>query len=545
MAAPAYPKAAIGRYPHTAALLDGAVASDLLRLEDAGIAPISRAFAPMVREGRFDVVGDGDRHLPAGPRLGKAAGAAAGRARRALPGSRAALPRRWPDPRPRRPRGRRIGVRAYSQTTGMWLRGTLADRFASRLEAMRWTTFEDAHVPEYRDPPWAERAPPGSDMLAMLRDGTLDAAIFGNDTPAGGDLRTVFPDPTAAGRGLPRRAWLRPGEPPAGGAAVPGRGDPDLAAELVRLFRAAAPDRPATDRATLDPALTLAVRYCVEQGLLPRPLAAERSGPGCQPPWRDAPTGRTGTMTHATRRALLAGAAGLLAAPAALRAQEAGYPSRPVTVVVPWAAGGSTDAFARVLAGRLSTDLGQGFVVDNRTGANGTIGLTSAARARPDGHTADRAAEQHLCRRAAPLPPGLRGGEGLRGRRPAGLDADVHAGGEGPPAKTLAEYVALAKQPGAKQTYANSGIGATSHLATEMLLQAAGIEVADVGYRGGGPAIQGVLTGECGMLFMPASAVMGFMASGDLRALAVASPGAARWRRMCRPSPSRATRRSR
>jgi tripartite-type tricarboxylate transporter receptor subunit TctC len=92
------------------------------------------------------------------------------------------------------------------------------------------------------------------------------------------------------------------------------------------------------------------------------------------------------------------------------------------------------------------------------------------------------------------------------------------------PAKTLADYVALAKQPGAKLTYANSGIGATSHLATEMLLQAAGIEVADVGYRGGGPAIQGVLTGECGMLFMPASAVMGFMASGDLRALAVASP---------------------
>src|SRR5688500_6680698 len=92
-------------------------------------------------------------------------------------------------------------------------------------------------------------------------------------------------------------------------------------------------------------------------------------------------------MTHATRRALLAGTDGLLAAPATLRAQDANYPGRPVTVVVPWAGGGSTDAFARVLAGRLSTDLGQGFVVDNRTGANGTIGLTSVARARPDGHT--------------------------------------------------------------------------------------------------------------------------------------------------------------
>ena len=86
-----------------------------------------------------------------------------------------------------------------------------------------------------------------------------------------------------------------------------------------------------------------------------------------------------------TRRAL-APLAALPMLSADVRAQGS-WPDRAVTLVVPWAAGGSTDAFARVLAGRLATDLGQGFVIDNRTGANGTIGLTSVARARPDGHT--------------------------------------------------------------------------------------------------------------------------------------------------------------
>lgn len=224
-----------------------------------------------------------------------------------------------------------------------------------------------------------------------------------------------------------------------------------------------------------------------------------------------------------TRRAVLAGTAGLLAAPATLRAQDAPFPNRPVTVIVPWAAGGSTDAFARVLAQRLSTDIGQGFVVDNRTGANGTIGLTAAARARPDGYTvivlpnSTYAVAPHLYPLGFTVEQAF-AGVGLLVSMPMFMLVNRNF-----PARTLAEYVALAKKPGSRLTYALSGIGATSHLATEMLLQAAGIEVADVGYRGGGPAIQAVVAGETGMLFMPAAAVMGLMASGDLRALAVAS----------------------
>lgn len=225
-----------------------------------------------------------------------------------------------------------------------------------------------------------------------------------------------------------------------------------------------------------------------------------------------------------TRRALLAGASGLLAAPAALRAQEGPYPSRPVTVVVPWSAGGSTDAFARVLTQRLSADLDQSFVVDNRTGANGTIGLASAARAKPDGYTlvvlpnSTYAIAPHLYALGFEVERTF-AGVGLLASMPMFMLV-----GKAVPARSVAEYVALAKRPGARLPFANPGIGSTAHLGAEMLFQAAGIEVTDIGYRGGAPAIQGVLAGEAGMLFMPASAVTGFMASGDLRALAVASP---------------------
>jgi 4,5-dihydroxyphthalate decarboxylase len=275
--------AAIGRYPHTAAVIDGRVASGLLRLEDAGIAPISRAFAPMVRALRFDVaemaVATVLQARAWGRPLVLLPVVLAARFQEAALLCRADGPIRGPADLA----GRRIGVRAYSQTTGMWLRGTLADRHGLAPQAMRWTTFEDAHVPDYRDPPWAERAPPGADMLAMLRDGTLDAAIFGNDTPLGDGLRTVFPDPGAAGEAF-RAAH---GFVPVNHLLVARQSlieeAPDIAAELVRLFRAAAPERPANTRATLQPALDLAVRYGVEQGLLPRPLGPAEIWAGLPP----------------------------------------------------------------------------------------------------------------------------------------------------------------------------------------------------------------------------------------------------------------------
>lgn len=205
-----------------------------------------------------------------------------------------------------------------------------------------------------------------------------------------------------------------------------------------------------------------------------------------------------------------------LAAPAF--AQEA-YPARPVNVVVPWGPGGPTDTFARVLTSKLSTDLGQPFVVDNRVGANGTIGMASAARLRPDGYNlvitpnSTYAAAPHLYQ--LPFDMGTAFvGVGLLVSMPMFMLV-----AKASPVNSVADYVALARRSG--QSYANAGVGATSHLATEQFLQAAGIEVLEVGYRGGGPAVQAVLTGEAGMVFMPAASVMGFINSGELKALGV------------------------
>ena len=274
-------RTAIGRYPHTAALRSGEVTSDRLRLDFAEVPVISRAFAPMVREGRYDVC-----EMAIGTFLQAKAYA---KPLVLLPVTLAArfqegalLCRADSDLRsPAGLTGRRVGVRAYSQTTGIWLRGILAEAHGVRPETVRWVTFEDAHVAEHRDPPWAERAAPGQDMLAMLRKGELDAAIFGNELPRDPSLRPVFPDPEAAAEAF----WHVHGLVPVNHLVTVGRdfalNEPALVVELMRMFavaRAAVPARAGErdalpiGRTALRSAVELALRYAAEQGLLPRPL---------------------------------------------------------------------------------------------------------------------------------------------------------------------------------------------------------------------------------------------------------------------------------
>src|SRR5439155_14207511 len=96
-------------------------------------------------------------------------------------------------------RGRRIGVRAYTQTTGVWLRGILQNDYGVPPDAIRWITQEGAHVAEYTDPPWVEEAPQAS-LPDLLRNGQIDAAILGNDLPDDPDFAPVIGDPPAAAR---------------------------------------------------------------------------------------------------------------------------------------------------------------------------------------------------------------------------------------------------------------------------------------------------------------------------------------------------------
>ena len=100
--------------------------------------------------------------------------------------------------------GRRVGLRSYSVTTAAWVRSVLADDYGVGLERVNWVTFEEPHVAEYRDPPNVERAPSGKDMISMLREGTLDAAIVG-EQPSDSRWVPVIPDPAAAAQAWHQR----------------------------------------------------------------------------------------------------------------------------------------------------------------------------------------------------------------------------------------------------------------------------------------------------------------------------------------------------
>ena len=267
-------RAAIGATPQTRALLDGRIASDLLRLEFASFPTINRAFAPMVRELRFDVselaiatyfqaraAGIGIVLLPAVLAERFQEQALLCRRDGAIAGPADLI-------------GRRVGIRAYGQTTGMWLRGTLAEQFGVAPDRIDWITFEGAHVPGLTDPPWATRAPDGADMLTMLQAGGLDAAIFGTELPSNAGLRTVIPDPAAAAAAFHARHGFTPVNHVLTAKRSLAETRPDLMAELLRMLAASQAGTPKlpSGRAALQPALELALHYTAEQGLLPAPL---------------------------------------------------------------------------------------------------------------------------------------------------------------------------------------------------------------------------------------------------------------------------------
>ncbi|CAH0275766.1 ABC transporter substrate-binding protein [Roseomonas sp. CECT 9278] len=255
--------AAIGAYPHTADL----PGSDAVRLDRVAVSPINMAFAPMVRERRFDV----SEMAIATFLMAKAAGIPI----TLLPVVMAAryqegalvCPQDSPIRGPADLKGKRVGVRAYSQTTGMWLRGVLADSHGVPPDSIAWTTFEDAHVPTFRDPPFVTRAAPGSDIATMLRGGALDAAIFGFEVPAG--MRTVFPDPAQAGRDFQARYGFKPVNHLVVVKSELAR-DAAVMDGLRQVFAASL-----TPREALAPAIALAGRFCAEQGLVAQPLTPE------------------------------------------------------------------------------------------------------------------------------------------------------------------------------------------------------------------------------------------------------------------------------
>lgn len=227
-------------------------------------------------------------------------------------------------------------------------------------------------------------------------------------------------------------------------------------------------------------------------------------------------------MILATRRHLLAaGLAGLGARAAS--AQET-YPSRPVTMVIPWAAGGSTDTLGRVLAQTMAADLGQPIVVENRGGASGTVGHAHIARVRPDGYAfllgtnSTYAIAPHLMRG---LPYDNRAaftGISLVARSAQSLCVHPSV-----PANSLAEFLALVRARPGVVTFSSAGIGASSHLATELLMAKTNTRMLHVPYRGGGPSAQGLLAGEVNASFVDLVTALPFRQSGQMRLLGVST----------------------
>jgi len=227
----------------------------------------------------------------------------------------------------------------------------------------------------------------------------------------------------------------------------------------------------------------------------------------------------TGVGVLTRRRAVALGAAAV-ALPSPTRAQAA-WPTGPVTFVVGYAPGGSNDINARELAQLMSPILGQQVIVDNKGGANGSLGLRAVAGARPDGYTLSYTSAQTIV-----VNPWVQKGmiDTLTTLAPICQTTDyqyVLAVSPKAPANTAAELVALAKGNPEKLTYSSAGVGSGNHLAGALFAEAAGIALTHVPYKGTGPALADVISGIITMNFSSLPPAVPQIKVGNLKALAV------------------------
>ncbi|AMJ60157.1 Bug family tripartite tricarboxylate transporter substrate binding protein [Bosea sp. PAMC 26642] len=226
-----------------------------------------------------------------------------------------------------------------------------------------------------------------------------------------------------------------------------------------------------------------------------------------------------------SRRLLLAFAATALVSGLAAPAAAQGWPTKSITFIVPFPAGGGTDAFARPLAAQLEQQLGHRIIIDNRGGAGGTVGASAASKAAPDGYTFFIGAAHHAI--APALYPKLDYNI-EKDFIPVGVISQppqvVVVNPQKVQAKTLAELIAFAKANPDKLNYASAGNGTTHHLAGELFKLLAKAPLTHVPYRGAGPAMQDLVAGQVDVMFDGLGSSAAQISGGSLRALAVAAP---------------------
>lgn len=199
------------------------------------------------------------------------------------------------------------------------------------------------------------------------------------------------------------------------------------------------------------------------------------------------------------------------------------YPTRPVTLVVPYPAGGGNDVLGRFIADRMGKALGSTIIIENRSGAGGTTATRQVAKSTPDGYTL------LIATSSLAINPSLYPNIGYDPRTdfaPIGLVASsanallLHPS---VPANSVADLIALAKRDPGKLNFASTGSGSSVHLAAELFAITAGVKIAHIPYRGSGPALNDLLGGHVSMMFATMASAAGVVRTGKVRVLAVTS----------------------
>jgi len=274
----------LGNYPNTLALKNGEVKSDLVDFDFADVKVSNTAFKPLVREAKFDVAELAIVTFLQAKTYGKPyvliPATVLGRGQHH---TIAYNPERG-ELKPSDLAGKRVGVRAYTQTTGAWVRGFLADDFGVDTATVRWVTFEDPHLAEYKDPDFVSRAVEGKTLVQMLLDGELDAAIVGDALPDP-RLKPLIPDADAVARrwaethgGVPINHMMVVREAIA-------KTRPEIVQEIYRVLQESRRAAPPPAGGLLDPwrfgveenhrSLEIVIDYCFRQKLISRKFSVD------------------------------------------------------------------------------------------------------------------------------------------------------------------------------------------------------------------------------------------------------------------------------
>jgi 4,5-dihydroxyphthalate decarboxylase len=274
-----------GNYPQTQALKSGQIKSDHIALQLTEVNPVYKAFFMMVRELKFDVSEMAlVTYLQAkayGVPIVLLPATMMGRFQHGTMLYNSDRSTLTPD----KLEGCRVGVRSFAQTTGCWVRGILWKDYGVDLNKVKWVTFEDAHMAEFKDPPGVERAAAGKDMAKMVLDGELDAAIFGTVLPSDPRFKSVIADPEGAAKDWYKKYNTVPINHAVVVKSQLSKSDPAVVCEVFRMLHeskkaAGLPKAGAIDTLPFGfqacrPALELMSSYALEMKIIPRRYSVE------------------------------------------------------------------------------------------------------------------------------------------------------------------------------------------------------------------------------------------------------------------------------